>query len=69
MFYFMESAACLPRSGFVQQAAGEGLGKAVPFFERQCLIDSLRFYQSFRLSLPIHSALRYRVTNDTKSTK
>ena len=42
-----------------EPVAGEGLGKAVPFFERQYLIASLCLYQGFRLLLPSPSALRY----------
>jgi len=44
-----------------QQSAGDGLGKAVPLFEKQNLTDSFTFIIVFRLSLPSHSALRYRV--------
>ena len=48
----------LPRSGLLEHAVGEGLGKVMPFFERQYLIDCFYFYQGFRLSLPSPSALR-----------
>jgi len=32
------------------------MGKAVPFFDMQYLINNLYFYQGFRLSLPSPSA-------------